>query len=80
MARLSDSLSKNGAYSGAATSREECHKTGLWHKAVAVFILSNNNNMILLQQRSNTKKLYPNFWDITGGHVLTGKYLGIRQQ
>ena len=49
-------------------------KNGLWHKAVVVFIISNDNNKVLLQQRSSTKKLWPNLWDITaGGHVLSGE-------
>ena len=71
-----DVLTSNGEYTNEVKSREECHKKGLYHKAVVVFVLSNDNNKILLQQRSSNKKLWPNLWDITaGGHVLT-KELG----
>lgn len=69
-----DVLNENGEYKGEVVSREECHKKGLYHKAVVVFIISNDNKKVLLQQRSSNKKLWPNLWDITaGGHVLTGE-------
>lgn len=67
-------LDKNGEYTGEVASREECHKKGYLHKAVAMFIM-NSNNEILIQQRSGNKKLWPNKWDITaGGHVLNGEF------
>ena len=69
-----DVLDENGVYTDEIASRDECHKKGLWHKAVVVFIISTDNKKILLQQRSATKKLWPNLWDITaGGHVLSGE-------
>lgn len=69
-----DVLNENGEYINKVVSRDECHKNGLWHKAVVVFILSNDNKKVLLQQRSSTKKLWPNLWDITaGGHVLSNE-------
>lgn len=69
-----DVLNENGEYTNNVASRDECHKKGLWHKAVVVFIISNDNKRVLLQQRSANKKLWPNLWDITaGGHVLTGE-------
>lgn len=70
-----DVLNENGEYTNNIASREECHKKGLWHKAVVVFIISNDNKRVLLQQRSANKKLWPNLWDITaGGHVLSGEF------
>ncbi len=70
-----DVLDENGEYTNKIASRDECHKKGLWHKAVVVFIISRDNNRVLLQQRSATKKLWPNLWDITaGGHVLAGEF------
>lgn len=74
MEELFDVLNENGEYINEIVSRDECHKKGLWHKAVVVFIISSDNNRVLLQQRSKTKKLWPNLWDITaGGHVLSGE-------
>ena len=69
-----DVLNEFGEYTNEVASREECHKKGLWHKAVVVFIVSSDNKKVLLQQRSSTKKLWPNLWDITaGGHTLSGE-------
>ena len=69
-----DVLNSNGEYTNEVASREECHKKGLYHKAVVVFILNEDNTKILLQKRSAHKKLWPNLWDITaGGHVLSGE-------
>lgn len=69
-----DVLNSNGEYTNDTASREECHKKGLYHKAVVVIVLSTDNKKVLLQKRSATKKLWPNLWDITaGGHVLSGE-------
>lgn len=69
-----DVLNEKGDYTGRTETREKCHKEGLWHKAVVVFIL-NNKKQVLLQRRSPSKKLWPNLWDITaGGHVLAGEF------
>ena len=69
-----DVLLENGEYSGKIETREKCHKDGLWHKAVALFII-NSKDEVLLQKRSEKKKLWPNLWDITaGGHVLAGEF------
>lgn len=75
MSEIFDVLNENGEYTNETALREECHKKGLWHKAVVVFIVSNDNKKILLQQRSANKRLWPNLWDITaGGHVLSGEF------
>lgn len=75
MNEMFDVLKENGEYANQIESRDECHKKGFWHKAVALFIISKDNKRVLLQQRSATKKLWPNLWDITaGGHVLTGEF------
>ncbi len=69
-----DVLNENGEFTNEVTSRDECHEKGLYHKAVVLFIISSDNKRVLLQQRSSSKKLWPNLWDITaGGHVLTGE-------
>lgn len=69
-----DVLNEKGEYTGIIETREKCHKEGLWHKAVVVFII-NSKGQVLLQKRSANKKMWPNMWDITaGGHVLTGEF------
>lgn len=69
-----DILDEKGNYTGKVESRKVCHKEGLWHKAVAVFII-NSKNQVLLQKRSANKRMWPNTWDVTaGGHVLTGEF------
>lgn len=74
MGELIDVLNEKGAYTGKIETREICYKEGLWHKAVAVFIV-NSKDQILLQKRSANKKMWPNMWDITaGGHVIAGEF------
>lgn len=45
-----DVLDEKGKYTGEVETREKCHKEGLWHKAVVVFIV-NSKNQVLLQCR-----------------------------
>ena len=69
-----DVLNELGEFTGKVATREECHKEGLWHRAVYGFIIDENQN-ILLQKRSANKKLWPNMWDVTaGGHVDSGEF------
>ena len=69
-----DVLNELGEFTGKIASREECHKKGLWHRAVYAFIIDEKGN-VLLQKRSSQKKLWPNLWDVTvGGHVESGEF------
>ena len=69
-----DVLNEYGEFTGNIETRDECHKKGLWHRAVYAFIVDNEKN-ILLQKRSSNKKLWPNMWDVTvGGHVNSGEF------
>lgn len=69
-----DVLNEYGEFTGKTATREECHKNGLWHRAVYAFIIDDNGN-VLLQKRSSSKKLWPNLWDVTvGGHVDSGEF------
>lgn len=69
-----DVLNELGEFTGEVATRDECHKKGLWHRAVYAFIIDNKGN-ILLQKRSKNKKLWPNMWDVTvGGHVDSGEF------
>lgn len=74
MEEILDVLNEYGEFTGKIATREECHKKGLWHRAVYAFIIDKNGN-VLLQKRSNKKKLWPNMWDVTvGGHVDSGEF------
>lgn len=74
MEEFFDVLNERGEYIGKIESRNNCHTKGLWHKAVAMFII-NSKGQVLLQKRSANKKTWPNMWDITaGGHVLAGEF------
>lgn len=69
-----DVLDERGQYTGKIETRGECHEKGLFHKAVALFII-NSRNQVLLQKRSSSKRAWPNCWDISaGGHVLAGEF------
>lgn len=69
-----DVLNEKGQYTEKIETRNKCHKEGLWHKAVVVFII-NSKGQVLLQKRSANKRMWPNMWDITaGGHVLAGEF------
>lgn len=74
MEELFDVLNERGEYIGRIESRNTCHKEGLWHKAVVVFII-NSKQQVLLQKRSANKRMWPNTWDVSsGGHVLAGEF------
>lgn len=69
-----DVLNEYGEFTGKTATREECHKKGLWHRAVYAFIIDKSGK-VLLQKRSESKKLWPNMWDVTvGGHVDSGEF------
>lgn len=69
-----DVLNELGEFTGEVATREDCHKKGLWHRAVYAFIIDDEGN-VLLQKRSANKKLWPNLWDVTvGGHVDSGEF------
>ena len=74
MDEMVDVLTETGKFTDNVEMKQLCHKKGLWHKAVAVFII-NSKKQVLLQKRSKNKKMWPDMWDISaGGHVLTGEF------
>lgn len=77
-----DVINDIGCPTGQTATREECHRQGLRHKAVVVFIL-NSDDQVLLQKRSASKKMWPNMWDVSsGGHAASGEFgfqTGIRE-
>lgn len=74
MQEFFDVLDEKGNYTNKVEDRAICHKDGLYHKAVALFII-NSKSQVLLQRRSPNKRMWPNMWDITaGGHVDAGEF------
>ena len=69
---LIDVLDENGIYIGKVEERENVHNNGLWHIHVGVWIM-NQKGELLFQQRSKNKKVNPNKWTRTGGHVDSGE-------
>ena len=63
-----------GEKTGEVISKNEAHKTGIWHGSIHVLIVNNDKTRTLLQKRCAEKKLYPNTWDIAvGGHISAGE-------
>ena len=74
MDEMVDVLTETGKFTDNVEMKQLCHKKGLWHRAVAVFII-NSKKQVLLQKRSKNKKMWPDMWDISaGGHVLAGEF------
>ena len=69
-----DVLDENEGFTGEIIGRDEAHKTGAWHRAVALYIV-NSKNQVLLQKRSKHKKTWAGCWDMTcGGHAEAGSF------
>lgn len=65
---------ETGEVIGKTISKREAHKTGVWHGAIHIWIISKDKKKILLQRRCASKDLYPNMWDISvGGHISAGE-------
>ena len=65
---------KTGNLTGRVVSKNEAHKTGLWHGSIHILIVNKDKTKTLLQKRCAQKKLYPNMWDIAvGGHISAGE-------
>src|SRR6266851_2364710 len=48
--------------------RSDAHRLGIWHRAISVFVL-NRYGEVLIERRSESKDLFPGFYDIVGGHL-----------
>ena len=69
-----DILDEDGKETGEVITKKEAHKTGKWHRAIHIWIISDDKKKILLQKRCADKNLFPNMWDISvGGHVSSGE-------
>jgi len=68
-----DVVNEKNKLIGLVKSRNEVHKNSEWHRGVHIWIF-NSKGEILCQKRSETKDLYPGYWDtLVGGHVEAGK-------
>lgn len=64
----------SGELIGETILKKEAHRTGVWHGAIHVWIISSDSKRILLQRRCSDKDLFPNMWDISvGGHISAGE-------
>lgn len=69
-----DVLDENGLSINVVLPRTIVHKFGLWHRAIAGWII-NDDNKILIQKRSVKKEKNAGLWDISfAGHISSGQY------
>lgn len=68
---LLDVVDENNQITAIKADRDEVHEKGLWHREISVFIM-NHAKQILLQKRA-AKKVAPNMWSLTAGHVESGE-------
>lgn len=68
-----DIFDENNEPLGKVKEKNKAHEDGDFHRTAHVWII-NNKKELLLQKRSETKKSYPNCWDISGaGHIRAGE-------
>lgn len=48
-----DVLNEYGEFTGEIATRDECHKKGLWHRAVYAFIIDKKGNTLLQKRSAN---------------------------
>lgn len=65
---LLDVLDEKGNLTGQKEYRTIVHEKNLWHIHVGIWIM-NEKGELLFQKRSHNKKVNPNKWTRTGGHV-----------
>ena len=78
---LLDVLDENGELTGQKEDRMTVHQENLWHIHVGIWIM-NEKGELLFQKRSPNKKVNPNKWTRTGGHVDSGEtpLIGIQRE
>lgn len=68
-----DVLTVDGAPTGAVIDKAEAHRTGAWHRAAHVWVVTTDRR-VLLQRRALTKENWPGKWDVSvAGHVGAGE-------
>ena len=53
--------------------RSVVHNLGLWHDEICLCVLDVKNNKILLQKRNKFKRVDPDKWGMTAGHVTSSE-------
>lgn len=68
-----DLLRDDGTASGERIPKADAHRTGAWHRAVHVWIVTPDAR-VLLQRRAAVKENYPSYWDVScAGHCAAGE-------
>jgi len=68
-----DVVGSEGTATGERISKPEAHRTGAWHRAAHVWIVT-PNRLVLLQRRAAVKENYPSLWDVSSaGHCSAGE-------
>ncbi|HTG01345.1 MAG TPA: NUDIX domain-containing protein [Nitrospirota bacterium] len=69
-----DILDCRGEKTGETISRDEAHRTGVWHGAFHCLIVNRLKGTVLFQKRSRDKKIAPARYDVSvGGHYASGE-------
>ena len=64
-----DLMDTNGNYTGQKVLKSEAHQKGLFHPTAHIWFYT-AEGQVLLQQRSETKKTFPLYWDVSvAGHI-----------
>lgn len=76
-----DVLDERGQLTGQKEDRIVIHEKNLWHIHVGIWLM-NPKGELLFQKRSHNKKVNPNKWTRTGGHVDAGEtpLIGIQRE
>lgn len=67
-----DIIDENNQLTGKKEERKNIHEKGLWHRQAACWIM-NQKGELLFQKRAANKKMNPNKWSRTGGHIDAGE-------
>lgn len=68
-----DLLRDDGTASGERIRKSDAHRTGAWHLAVHIWIVTPDAR-VLLQRRAAVKENYPSLWDVScAGHCSAGE-------
>lgn len=68
-----DILTPDGTPTGSILDKSEAHRTGAWHRAAHLWIVTPDGKL-LLQRRALAKENWPGKWDVSvAGHVGAGE-------
>lgn len=70
-AEMLDIVDKNGRLTGKTISRSEAHRIGALHRGTNIIAI-NNYGEILIEKRGSHREIFPNRYELPGGHVCQG--------